>query len=67
MTPYPEQLQGLADGRKDCVLHARIPPALDHALRQKAQSLNIPVSRLIRNLLVTAMAEPQVARDAGHD
>jgi hypothetical protein len=54
------QLNGLANGRKDCVLHARIPPALDNALRQKAQEMNIPVSRLIRDLLVNAMTDTPV-------
>ena len=52
----------LAAGRKDCVLHARIPPALDEALRLRAEQLNIPVSRLIRDMLTDAITrEDRVA------
>jgi hypothetical protein len=46
----------LAGGRKERVLHARIPPALDQALKQQARRLHVPVSRLIRDLLADAIS-----------
>lgn len=62
MTMRLNQADTLAGGRKDCVLHARIPPALDQALKQRARRLNIPVSRLIRDLLVDAMRHDSEVR-----
>ena len=46
----------LSGGRKERVLHARIPPALDLALKQQARRLHVPVSRLIRDLLADAIS-----------
>ena len=50
------ELYTLAGGRKERVLHARIPPALDQALKQQARRLHVPVSRLIRDLLADAIS-----------
>lgn len=54
--PLESELYSLAGGRKERVLHARIPPALDQALKQQARRLHIPVSRLIRDLLADAIS-----------
>jgi hypothetical protein len=54
--PLEQELYGLAGGRKERVLHARIPPALDQALKQQARRLHVPVSRLIRDLLADAIS-----------
>lgn len=51
-----QDLYTLAGGRKERVLHARIPPALDQALKQQARRLHVPVSRLIRDLLADAIS-----------
>ncbi len=51
----------LAGGRKERVLHARIPPALDQALKQQARKLHVPVSRLIRDLLAEAIRRDTMA------
>ena len=57
---YTTQIaDSLGGGRKDCVLHARIPPALDQALRQRARREKVSVSRLIRDLLVDAMSHEE--------
>ena len=55
--PQAYELTRLAAGRKDCVLHARIPPALDEALRQRAEQMNVPMSRLVRDLLAEAISQ----------
>ncbi len=54
--PMEQELYSLAGGRKERVLHARIPPALDQALKQQARRLHVPVSRLIRDLLADAIS-----------
>lgn len=51
-----QDIYTLAGGRKERVLHARIPPALDQALKQHARRRHVPVSRLIRDLLADAIS-----------
>ncbi len=50
-------------GRKERVIHTRVPINLDHELKQMADALRIPVSNLVRNILHDAMtAVDQVGR-----
>jgi hypothetical protein len=43
-----------AEEPKDKVLHTRIPESLEDAIKDKARSLRIPVSNLVRNVLEQA-------------
>lgn len=63
--PLETELYSLAGGRKERVLHARIPPALDQALKLQARRLHIPVSRLIRDLLADAISRETAVDQQG--
>ncbi len=39
------------DGRKERVIHARVPESLDDEIRRRASSLGLSVSNLVRNVL----------------
>jgi hypothetical protein len=40
-----------SDGRKERVIHARVPESLDDEIRRRAGSLGLSVSNLVRNVL----------------
>ena len=43
-----------ADERKKRVIHTRVPESLDRELREKASTLGVSVSNLVRNVLLNA-------------
>ena len=43
-----------ADDRKKRVIHTRVPESLDRELREKASTLGVSVSNLVRNVLLNA-------------
>lgn len=43
------------DDRKERVITARVPEALDHAIRRQATSLGLSVSNLVRNVLQNSL------------
>lgn len=43
-----------APGKKEKVLHARVPESLDQEVRQRAHGLGISVSNLVRNVLLNS-------------
>ena len=48
-------------GRKERVLHARIPESLDDAIRAAASELGISVSNLVRNVLANTLEVVEAA------
>jgi hypothetical protein len=52
-----------ASPKKERVIHARIPAALDDALKSFASSMRVPVSNLVRALLEDAVEVTQKASD----
>ena len=43
-----------SDDRKKRVIHTRVPESLDRELREKASTLGVSVSNLVRNVLLNA-------------
>jgi hypothetical protein len=48
-------LASAPDHRKERVITARVPEALDHAIRRQATSLGLSVSNLVRNVLQNSL------------
>jgi hypothetical protein len=61
-TPSPDDAPQ-SSSRKERVIHARIPAALDDALKSFASSMRVPVSNLVRAVLEDAVAVTQKASD----
>src|SRR5688572_23181356 len=53
----------MADERKERVLHARIPAALEEQIKRLAEGLRVPVSNLVRNMLEDAISMTRRMRD----
>jgi hypothetical protein len=49
--------------RKERVLHARIPVALEDQIKRLAEALRVPVSNLVRNMLEDAIVMTKRVRD----
>jgi len=54
----------MSDEKNERVLHARIPESLDKELKDKASSLGVSVSNLVRNILNNAI---DLVEDVIHD
>jgi len=58
--PTPETI---SDGKKERVLHTRVPAVLEQELKRFADNLRIPVSNLVRTILEDALEVADVASD----
>ncbi|MBI4511370.1 MAG: hypothetical protein HY698_17185 [Deltaproteobacteria bacterium] len=59
-----------SEGRKEKVIHTRIPAALEEQIKRLAEGLRVPVSNLVRNMLEDAIEMTRRMRDrvpAPHD
>ena len=53
---FPGNENDEASGRRDRVLHTRVPAVLERELKRLAESLRVPVSNLVRAVLEDAVA-----------
>ena len=52
-----------SEGKKERVLHTRVPAVLEQELKRFADNLRVPVSNLVRTILEDAMQVADVASD----
>ena len=53
------------DEKKERVLHARISDSLDQELKERASSLGVSVSNLVRNVLARQLRSPRLGSRGG--
>lgn len=51
-------------GKKEKVIHTRIPAALEEQIKRAAEALRVPVSNLVRNMLEDAIQMTKTVRDS---
>ena len=60
----PGEEAGGASGKKERVLHTRVPAVLEHELKRFAENLRIPVSNLVRAILEDAVNAADAAGES---
>lgn len=58
-----EATTDVSQGRKERVLHTRVPAVLERELKRLAENLRVPVSNLVRAVLEDAVAVADVATE----
>jgi hypothetical protein len=56
-----------ADGKKERVLHTRVPAVLERELKRFAENLRVPVSNLVRTILEDALDVADAASESVED
>ena len=56
-----------ADGKKERVLHTRVPAVLERELKRFAENLRVPVSNLVRTILEDALEVADAASESVED
>ncbi len=60
----PTESDGAREGRKERVLHTRVPAVLERELKRFADNLRVPVSNLVRTILEDALSVADAATES---
>lgn len=63
VAPQSEEAERAAEGKKERVLHTRVPAVLERELKRFADGLRVPVSNLVRTILEDAVNAADAATE----